>query len=225
MALLTSTVLGLPQGTIGTLVFRVSNRTSIIAMRPPKRTKLPTAGQLAIMDKFGLVGKVAARILASGPLKDVWPIVSGKRQFAEVFQANYKSVSPDNPGMIAVSPNFGFSLTNAAVTAGANSIQFTADALGVHVGIDTAAEKQMVACGIVILSGPTQENYPDHEVISFQTDQTALDLISPIELTAELNGGELTKYTSYATRTAYACLVSLNDANKGIRYSTNVKSA
>lgn len=226
MGQLRNQVLGNPTGTVGTLVFRILKKSNIISQRPAKRSSPLKANEVAIRSKFGLTGKVAAGINSIPQLKSIWPIVSGRSHYSEIFQANYKLiVSAENPGTISVGPIFGFGLTNPVITPGADNITFAADLLGTKVGIDTGIEKYMLAAGIIVLQAPTVANYPATEVIAFKTPQHNLDLISAINLSAEFQGVEQDKYSSYATRTVFACLVTLDENGDSVHYSKTVHSA
>src|ERR1035438_934299 len=197
MGHLSNQVLGDASGKVGHMVFRVRKGTNIISKVPAKRTKPPTEKELAIREKFGLAGKVARGIYSIAQIKEVWPQMSGKMTVCnEIFQINYKLLNTlDNLGTVSVAPIYGFSVINPVVTVGASSVQLATDALGVSVGIDTSIEKYAIACGIVILQNPTLESWPKSEVVAFKSLQHNLDLINPVDLTAQLSGTELTKFS------------------------------
>ena len=226
MGHLSNQVLGDASGKVGHMVFRVRKGTNIISKVPAKRTKPPTEQELAIREKFGLTGKVARGIYSIEQLKEVWPVLSGKMTVCnEIFQINYKLLNTlANLGTVSVAPIYGFSVINPVVTVGASSVQLATDALGVSVGIDTSIEKYAIACGVVILQNPTLESWPKSEVIAFKSLQHNLDLINPVDLTAQLSGTELTKFSGYTTRAAFVCIITLDDNGKAIRYSQTVKS-
>jgi hypothetical protein len=143
----------------------------------------------------------------------------------EIFQANYKLINTlASIGTVSVAPNYGFNFINPVVTVGATSVQLASDALGVGLGIDTSIEKFQIMCGIAILQNPTLESWPKSDVVSFHSAQQTLDLINNIDQTANLGGVDLTKFSGYTTRTAFVCLLTLDDNNKAIRYSVTVKS-
>jgi len=226
MGHLSNQVLGDASGKVGHVVFRVRKGTNIISKVPPKRTKPPTEKELAIREKFGLTGKVARGIYSIAQLKEVWPQMSGKMSVCnEIFQVNYKLLNTlANLGAVSVAPIYGFSVLNPAVTVGASSVHLATDALGVEVGIDTSIEKFAIACGVVILQNPTLESWPKNEVVAFKSMQHNLDLINPVDLTAQLSGTELTKFMGYTTKAAFVCILTLDDNGKAIRYSQTVRS-
>ena len=227
MGRLLDQVLGSASGLVGNkLVFRNNATANIIAKRPKKRTSPPSAAELAFRSKFALTGKVARGINAITILKALWPHNSkGLSKFNEIFQENYKTVnSIANFGSITVGPAFGFGTINPVVTAGATSIHLVTDALGVNVGIDTSVEKFIVAAGVVVLLTPIAEGTPAASVISFKTVQANLNLINEVDLTANLSGTELTMYNSYTEKKVFACLVTLDDNGKAIRFSSTVHS-
>lgn len=226
MGHLSNQVLGDASGKVGHVVFRVRKGTNIISKVPPKRTKPPTEKELAIREKFGLTGKVARGIYSIAQLKEVWPQMSGKMTVCnEIFQVNYKLLNTlANLGAVSVAPIYGFSVINPVVTVGASSVQLATDALGVSVGIDTSIEKFAIACGVVILQNPTLESWPKNEVVAFKSTQHNLDLINPVDLTAQFSGTELTKFSGYTTKAAFVCIITLDDNGKAIRYSQTVRS-
>jgi hypothetical protein len=227
MGRLSNQVLGDASGKVGHMVFRVRKGTNIISKVPAKRTSVPTEKELAIREKFGLTGKVARGIYSIPQLREVWPKLSGKLTVCnEIFQVNYPLLNTlADLGTVSVAPIYGFNALNPVVTVGANSVQLATNALGVGVGINTAIEKYMIVCGVAILQDPTMASWPKSEVVSFKSIQQNLDLINPIDVTAQLAGGDLTKFVGYATRAAFVCIITLDDNGKAIRYSQTFQSA
>ena len=226
MGHLSNQVLGDAHGKVGHVVFRLRKGNNVISKVPPVRTKPPTEKELAIREKFGLTGKVARGIYSIAQVKEVWPQLSGKMTVCnEIFQINYKLLNTlANLGGVSVAPMYGFGVSNPVVTVGASSVQLATDALGVSIGIDTSIEKFSMACGIVILQNPTLESWPKSEVVAFKSMQHSLDLINPVDLTSPLSGTDLTKFLGYTTKTAFVCIITLDDNGKAIRYSQTVKS-
>ena len=226
MAQLLDQVLGNASGLISTLVFKVRKGANFISRQPSKRSSALGSDEIAIRSKFGLAGKVASGINSIKELKDCWPKSTGRASKCNlIFKANYKTInSAANLGSVAVVPTFGFNTVNAVLTAGVAGIHLVADVLEVNVGIDTSIEKNIVAAGVVVLQTPTLEDIDAIQVIAFKTPQHNLDLINPVDLSAAFAGGELTMYESYTDRKVYACLVTLDDAGKAVRYSCTVHS-
>jgi hypothetical protein len=227
MGRLLDQILGSASGLVGNkLVFRNNATANIIAKRPKKRTSAPSDAELAFRAKFALTGKVARAINSIAILKALWPHNSkGLSKFNEIFQANYSLVnSLANFGSATVVPAFGFNTINPVVTAGPTSVHVETDALGVNVGIDTSVEKFIAAVGVVVLLTPIATGTPAAATIAFQTVHANLDLINPVDLTANLTGTDLTMYGSYTDRKIYACLITLDDNGKAIRFSSTVHS-
>jgi hypothetical protein len=61
-------------------------------------------------------------------------------------------------------------------------------------------------------------------MIAFKSIRHNLDLINPVDLTADFSGGMLAMYESYTDKKVFACLVTLDDNGKAIRYSSTVNS-
>jgi len=221
-------VLGTASGRVGRgLVFRDKGTSNIIAKRPKKRTTLPSEAELAFRAKFALTGKVARGINSIAQIKAVWPRSSGgtMSKFNEIFQTNYKLInSATNPGTITVAPVFGFGTVNPVLTAGLSNVHLVTDALGVDVGIDTSIEKFVITAGIVVLLNPIAVGTPAQTVISFKSVQHSLDLINPVDHTVTFTGMDLTMFQSYTDKKVFACLVTLDDAGKAIRFSSTVHS-
>ena len=226
MGHISNQVLGDAQGIVGHLVFKLRNGLNVMGKAPNKRKTLPNAKELAVRAKFGLAGQIARAIYSLPQVREIWPKSPGNMtKCNEIFQANYKLINTlANLGTVSVAPNYGFNFTNPVVTVGATSVQLETDALGVDIGIDTSIEKFQLMCGIAILQNPTLESWPKSDVVSFHSPQHSLDLINNIDQTANLGGIDLTKFTGYTTRTAFVCLLTLDDNSKVIRYSVTVRS-
>jgi hypothetical protein len=226
MGHLTKQVFGDVNGAVGHVVFKKRGDSNYIAMRAEKMKATLDPVVLARRAKFALTGKIAKAINQLPVLKAAWPVAVGKMsRFNEIFQTNYGLIgSAANIATVSVAPLFGFSLVNPHVSALANSIQLTADALGVKVGIDTGIEKTFVAAGVILLSNPTQEGYPANLVIPFKSIQQNLDLINPIDVTIEIEGTSLDQYAYYSDRKAFGCLVTLDNDGKTIRSSVSIHS-
>jgi hypothetical protein len=208
------------------MVFRRRKGGNIIAKQPTPRSSLPSQSERAFRAKFALTGKIASGINSVEVLKEIWPNSTGRAsKFNQIFKANYAGViSASDPGTVAVAPSFGFDVVNAVLTAGATGIHLVTDMLGTNVDIDTSIEKYIVAGGIVVLQTPTSAGISANRVIAFKSIQHNLDLINPIDLAVNFTGEVLKQYQSYTTRNVFACLVTLDDAGKAIRYSTTVNS-
>src|ERR1035437_8129726 len=226
MARLYNQILGDPSGTLGNMVFRIRKGADFIAKRPSPRSTAANNSELAFRGKFGLTGKIAQGINSVDVLKEVWPTSTGRAsKFNGIFKANYKLInSAENPGSAIVAPVFGFNAANAVLTAGASGIHLVTDALGVNIGVDTGVEKFLVAAGIVVLNNPTLENIATNQVIPFKSNQHNLDLINPVDLTADFSGGTLAMYESYTDKKVFACLVTLDENGKAVHYSSTFNS-
>jgi hypothetical protein len=226
MAQLLDQVLGNPSGLIGTLVFRVRKGASFISRKPSHRSSSPDPKEVALRSKFGLGVKVAAGINSIKVLKDCWPKATGRASKCnQIFQANYKLINTvANLGSVAVAPKFGFNVLNSVLTAGISGIHLVTDALGVNIGVDTGIEKYCVVAGVVVLQTPILGGIDPFEVIAFNSIQHNLDLINPVDMSAEFMGGPLSMYNSYTDRKVFACIVTLDENGKAIRYSNTINS-
>jgi hypothetical protein len=226
MAQLFNPILGNPSGRLGSMVFRMRKGASFIAGRPSKRSSPLEDTEVAYRAKFALVQKIARGINSVKALKDVWPNATGRGSKCNgIFQVNYKLIDTiANLGSVLVAPLFGFTAAHAVLTATATGIHLATDALGVGLGIDTGVEKYVATAGIVVLSNPIMENIAATQVIAFQSIRQNLDLINPIDHTADFAGGTLEMFQGYTDKKVYACLVTINDAGKAVRYSTTFAS-
>jgi hypothetical protein len=224
MAQLHDQVLGFPSGIIGTLVFRRRKGANFISRQPSHRSTLPSAEEIAFRAKFALAGKIAKGINSVPLVKDLWPKSQGRAsKFNEMFQTNYTRIgTAESLGALKVVPGIGFTTANPVVTAGLTGIHLVTDALGVDIGIDTSVEKYIVGAGIIVLQTPTTEDAKPLEVMSFKTIQHNLDLINEVDCAAEFTGEPLTTYQNYTDRKVYACLITLDDAGKPVRYSSTL---
>jgi hypothetical protein len=226
MGQLFNQVLGIPSGKVGTLIFRRRKGANFIAVPPATRTKAPNADEIALRAKFGLAVKIASKINSVEVLKACWPSNSGRgSKCNEIMKANYDLInSAENLGTVAVAPLFGFNTVNAVLTAEAAGIHLVTDALGIGLDIDTGIEKYIVAAGIVVLQNPTLEHLPAIQVLPFKSLQHNLELINPVDMTVDFSGGSLTMFQGYADKKVFACLVTLDDDGKSIKFSSTVHS-
>ena len=226
MGYLTKQVFGEVTGAVGHVVFKHRAGSNYISMRVDKLKASLDPAVLARRAKFALTGKIAQAVNSLPVLKAAWPATTGKlSRFNEIFQANYKIIgSVDNILAVTVAPVFGFNLANSLVTTLASGVQLTTDALGVKIGVDTGIEKYITAAGVVVLSDPTQEGLPATLVLPFKSPQQNLDLINPIDITAEFEGTALVEYGFYTTKQAFVCLVTLDDNSQTVHASLSVQS-
>ena len=226
MAELFNQVLGFPSGKLGTLVFRRRKGGNIIALEPTPRSSPLQNKEVSLRSKFALAGKIASKINSLQVVKDVWPPNTGKgSKCNQILKVNYDLInSAENLGSVTVGPLFGFNTINPVLTAGAAGVHLVTDALGVNIGVDTSIEKYIVCAGIIVLQTPTLENLPPTQVMAFKSIQHNLDLINPVDQTVDFNGDELSLYQSYTDKKIFACLITLDDSGKAIRYSSTVHS-
>lgn len=227
MGHLSKMVFGDVTGAVGHVVFKHRAGSNYIAMRAEKQKVCTNPVVLARRAKFALAAKIAKAINSLDLLKSAWPVLVDKKlsQFNEIFQTNYNLIgSVANVGSISVAPILGFALANPQVTNQVAGIQVQADALGVDIGIDTGIEKFLTAAGVILLQGPTVEGLPQTLVIPFKTSQQQLDLISPVNLTAQFLGTELFEYESYATKRTFVCLMTLTNEGKLVKASMSIHS-
>jgi hypothetical protein len=227
MGRLSKQVFGEVTGAVGHVVFKHRAGANYIAMRAEKQKVCTNPIVLARRAKFALAGKISKAINSIALLKSAWPQLIDKKlsRFNEMFQTNYNLIgSVANIGNISVAPLLGFSLANSHVTNLVSGVQLEADALGVDVGIDTGIEKYLVAAGIILLQGPTVEGLAPTAVLPFKTIQQNLDLINPINFSAQFTGTEQFLYQSYATKRTFICLITLNDDSLLVKASRTVHS-
>jgi hypothetical protein len=226
MGQLFNQILGIPSGKVGTLIFRRRKGANFIAVPPMKRGTLPNAAETALRAKFGLAVKIASKINSVGVLKACWPSNTGRgSKCNDIMQVNYDLInSAENMGSVAVAPLFGFNTVNAVLTAGAAGIHLVTDALGVGLNIDTGIEKFIVGAGIVVLHNPILEHLPATMVLPFKSTQQNLDLINEVNITADFSGSSLAMYAGYADKKVFACLVTLDDQGKSIKFSSTIHS-
>jgi hypothetical protein len=139
------------------------------------------------------------------------------------MQTNYDLInSAENLGSVAVAPLFGFDTVHAVLTAGVAGIHLVTDALGVGLDIDTSVEKFIVGAGIVVLQNPILPNLPATMVLPFKSNQQNLDLINEVNITADFSGSSLAMYAGYTNKRVFACLVTLDDQGKSIKFSSTI---
>ena len=228
MGELKNMVLGDSSGKVGSIVFLQRADVSYISKKHRRNKNLiPSAKEIAVREKFKLVGAVARGINKTDHLKAMWPGDSTKirSKFNLIFTANYNQVGTvDSLGKPMITPSSGFPVTNGAITLNTTGLTFASDALGIASGADPTVEKYLIEAGIMILKGPTDPIDPSFKVITLRTGQVTLDIDTPVSLPLELTGDQLTDFQGYTTKKVHMVLLTIDSTGKTVRHSVSFKN-
>lgn len=218
MARIISPIIGNISGKLGNLVFKKRGNITYISKLPQFR-RIPT--DQATIDrkkKFAGVGKIATAINSSPLLKALW--IPGSTKLLSPYNKIFKNLFKLFPDL-ALAPEFGFSLTECSVTFGKSAIFVEAGFSNRKVGLDLAVEKSVLAAGILSLSDPVEEN-PLKEIflpvrsdkLPLQSENNSGGFIIP------LIGIDKIYYDRYKTKKASICLITLDNSDKPVHYSS-----
>lgn len=227
MARLLTQVLGIMSGSVGDIVFRRRGGRSYVSAHPSSYTPRTDAASMARKKQFKTAMEIGKTINSIPLVKAIWPADPTKAtsKFNKMVSVNYKLINGDDlTGQPTLTPDFGFGMTNAAVEIAANAVTFSADALGVNLGIDTSTEKTYSTVGLILLNGPIDPLSPDIQVIKFSSAAVNLDLLNPIEVSHPLSVIDQQIIAKYTNKRAFVAFLTLDDFGKVIKHSTTYGS-
>jgi hypothetical protein len=227
MARLLTQVLGVMSGSVGDIVFRRRGGRSYVSAHPSGYTPRTDAATTARKKQFKTALEIAKNINSIPMLKAIWPADPTKAtsKFNKMVSVNYKLVSgTDLTGQPTLTPEQGFSIPSAVVEIGANAVTFTADALGVDLGIDTSIEKTYIVTGLIVMNAPTDPLSPDIEILKFSAAKVNLDLINPIQASMPLSGIDQQLLAKYTNKRAFFAFFTLDSAEKVVKHSATYGS-
>lgn len=226
MAKLKNPVLGNVSGTVGNIIF-MEKGDSTFLYKKTDRTGLPATPAMALArQKFKLVSLITTGITKTNELKMLWPANRKLRitRFNNILQANYSRVSTfDDLDHPVLAPGSGFQLQNIVITPTSTGLTFASDAPGIESGVNTNLEKMVVGAGIVFLHSPVRDSDPAFKVLRIKTGLQPLDSDTPINLSNDYNGDELTAFQSYSDKKIFLILITLNSegvpVNRSVQFS------
>lgn len=227
MARLLTQVLGVISGSVGDIVFRRRGGRSYVCAHPSGYTKRTDAASVSRKKRFKTAVEIAKNINTIPMLKAVWPADPSKlvSKFQKMVSVNYKLVNGDDlTGQPTLTPDFGFEMSTPLVAITQNAVTFTADALGVGIGIDTSIEKFYCVAGLIVMNSPTDQLSQDITVLKFQTSRQQLDLITNINESIPLTGIDQQLLAKYGVKRAFFALLTLDDAGSVVKHSATYGS-
>jgi len=227
MARLLTQILGVMSGSVGDIVFRRRGGRSFVCARPSGYTKRTDAASVARKKQFKTAVEIAKNINDIPLLKAVWPADPSKlvSRFQKMVSVNYKLVSgADLTGQPTLTPTLGFEMTTPLLQLNAATVHFTADALGVDLGIDTSIEKFYTIVGLIVMKDPTDQLSPDISVLKFRTNQHNLDLITEIDVSVPLSGMDQQMLAKYTVKRAFFAFLTLDDNDSIVQHSATYGS-
>lgn len=209
-------------GKLGGVVFKTRGNKTYIAKAPAhiKPTNDPVVKLRR--KKFAWVGKFTSAANSSPLIKAIWKPLYPRTlpTFNKIFKMVFGSFqSLDNPGPIKFTPEFGFSLENSSIVFGKSSIFVEVDPLGVNLGIDPAKEISTVAVGILVLSNPSDDNFPEEMFLPVQSAKIPTPIKNQSVFIIQLPSPELYAYELYRTKKAYIVLITLDASGNPIHHS------
>jgi hypothetical protein len=143
VALIIKNILGVLRGTVAQVVFKKKGELCYATSKPGKRPASKEAAAVLRMSQFKTAVEIASGVNRIPILKGLWPSDPTKHlsRFQHIVGTNYKLVNgADLTGDATLTPPFGFAAVDPSLSIGANSIQFTASALGENLEIDENLE-------------------------------------------------------------------------------------
>ena len=218
--------IGFITGKLGDLVFKKRGGINYItkAPRPHKPTKDPVVKERR--SKFAWVGKFASAVSSIPILKAIWIPESSRSvsPFNKIFKQIYRHII--GAGISGV-PNFvplgSISLNDSAIIFGKKSIIVEID-LPKTAGIDPKVETSVLAAGIMVLTDPLEEQFPNDIFMPVQSAKIPVVLNDTSLFKISLTGLDLIKSSHYRTKKVWLTLVTINASGKPVHYSEIISS-
>jgi hypothetical protein len=209
-------------GKLGGVVFKRRGNKTYISKAPAriKPTNDPATKQRR--KKFAWVGKFTGAVNASPLLNALWKPCSSKSSpvFGNIFKSVYGTINPDDlSGTPLFTPGQSFSLKDKSVLFGMSSIFVEVDPLGFNLGIDLAKEISFVAAGVMILSDPKDQSFPEDLFLPVQSGKLPLTLTGNSNFIIPIGNRDIAYYGYYRTKKAYIVLITLDVSGNPVHYS------
>jgi hypothetical protein len=227
MAYIIKNILGTLRGTVSQVVFKKKGELCYATSKPGKRPASKDPAAVSRMTQFKTAVEIASGVNRIDILKGLWPADPTKHlsRFQSIVGVNYKLVNgTDLSGDATLTPPFGFEVGNPLLSISADSILFTADALGDHREINDVLEKFLTGAGIVIMKDPTDNLSPKVNTMIIRAGMQSLATDAPISLAMTLTEKEKSILAKYTTKRAFFAMVTTDTPGNVIHYSTTYGS-
>lgn len=209
-------------GKLGGVVFKRRGNKTYISKAPAHIKPTNDPATKLRRKKFAWVGKFAAAVNSSPLLRSLWNSSSSRSisSFNKIFKQIFSTFSSlDYTGPIVFTPGSGFALTASSVVFGKSSIFIEAGSIGHTHGIDPSVETSIVAVGIMVLSDPLENQYPEEMFLPVKSPTLPLLLDDNSNFIIPLLGPDLSIYGLYRTKKAYLVLITLDASGNPIHHS------
>jgi len=212
-------------GKLGGVVFKRRGNKTYVSKAPGhlKPTNDPATKQRR--KKFAWVGKFTKAVNASPLLNALWKPSSSKSVsvFNKIFKEVFNSTdSHDLSGTPVFTPCAPFALKSKSVLFGKSSIFVEAGPPVLGSDIDLVKEISVIAVGVMILSDPVNESYPEDLFLPVQSGKLPLPLIGTSNFIIPLENRDMLYYDYYRTKKACIVLVTLDLSGNPIHYSATI---
>ena len=215
--------IGQISGKLGGVVFKRRGNKTFITKVPVHIKPAKDPATLQRRKKFAWVGKFTKAVNSSPILHSLWKPLSTRSVsvYNNIFQSVFGSIDiKDLSGIPIFIPYFSpFSLINKSVTFGKSSIFVEVDPLGVTLGIDLAKEISIVAAGIMVLSDPETEGFPEFLFLPVQSGKLPLTLNRNSNFIVPVENTDSVYYDCYRTKKAYLTLITLDASGNPVQHS------
>ena len=229
MATLRKKFFGNLSGAFGDAVFRQVGDKNYIAQRPAEYKAPDTQDYKDRTTKFGLSVKLAKSIYRIPELKTLWgnEYPTESRLFNLIVRKNYPYIIPDG---VSSTPNLLPDENSFSVTV--NSLSFSESGINVEVAalsntgiISSGIDTKIRLVSVILLASPVDQAMPGFNFITMQSDDVVLSLPDPVTFSIVPTQTITDRILDYEQRKAFFVLVTLNDNNDPINYSSTFYSS
>lgn len=225
MAIIKSGILSELKGSVGNITGRIVNGRNILSRKPGFRKNNNSEEVLKRQYKFKLCVSLGSAVGAIGTLKLIWKAIApqGMNHFSYFVQTNYKMIGD---GVLTnkniITPYGGFPISTGTNDISSTSISVNINALTGTYNFDLEIEKSVKLFALIYLTSPISDIADKFTFIPVEFEAKTFQLTDPITFSKSLLKADQVIFESYADHKVYAAIVTLDENNKPINYSSSI---
>lgn len=225
MAQLNKNIIGNLKGTVGNVSFRVRNGKNFAMSKPGKHKWNGDPMILMRREKFGITVKFSSSINSIRLLYQVWEKNSSPLRpvFNNLIKVNYHLTGSNGlTSKNIITPLLGFPFSTQELQMDSTRINITTNPLSGAAAFDPAVEFKVKLVMLLYLSDVIEEGGIKYIFLPFESDTRDLQLDDPINFVFDLNGLQQSMYKSFHNKAIYCALVTMDETEKPVHYSTTL---
>ena len=213
------------KGSVGHITGRIVKGRNILSRKPGFRKATNDENTLKRRDKFKLTVKFGSAANLFNELKTVWQYSTPESMnyFSFFVQSNYMLTGEGvltNRNMLT--PYGGFPISTASSEVTPNSISIELNALTGAYNFDAAFEKNVKLCALVYFTDVLNPQAKGFDFLKVDFPVQAFQTANPMQFTKALLLNEKALFESYGSHKVFAALVTLDENNLPVNFSSTL---